>query len=1326
LFDGVRVPSLDTFADRFRIEQEAGAGGMGTIYRAIDLHTNERIALKVLQRSEGRSAERFNQEAALLAELAHPAVVRYVDHGVTAAGEAYLAMEWLEGETLEERLLKGNVTLMETVRLGRRVLEGLAVAHRKGIIHRDIKPSNLFLPGGDLSQVKVLDFGIARRMFEAKRITLAGSTLGTPMYMSPEQARGSPTIDARSDLFSLGCVLFECASGKPPFTAETPVAVLAKICLEDIDVRDRFRDAPTPFVSLINRLLAKDPNKRARGAAEMAGEFAGVIDLLISLGYEKNEADELLRRAPTPILTSSEQRVLSAILVSRPRSITASISITSESMRAMQPPGSSMHTWDLPGAAEGNTLDVFDETGFADIQAAIEPFGARVDRFLGGSMVITLVGRGAPTDQATQVARCALKLKAMLPRAALAVSTGRAELGRDLPMGEVIDYAARLMTGEKGGSICLDGHTAGLLESRFEVSAREGTEKKYLLFEKGVKEAPRTVLGKEMPCVGRDREIGTLEALFDECTGEPTARVVVVTSPAGGGKSRVRHEFLERIQSRGEAFEFLVGRGDSLRAGAPFALLGPALCASAGIAGGEPLNIQQKRLFAHLSRHVSAEAQKRVVAFLGEIAGVQFPDEYLPALAAARQDPRLMADQIMAAWLDWLEVECSTNPVLLVLEDLHWGDAPSVQLVDAALRTLRDRPLMVVAFARPEVDERFTGLWADRDVQRIALAPLTSKACQKLARHVLGSISAEKAAWIVERADGNPFYLEELLRAVASGADLRGGNIPATVIGMVQARFDALGTEAKRVLRAAAVFGETFRAAGVRALVGDQEGNVDEWLDILVQREVVFPRQAADAREYVFRHALVRDAAYEMLTAQDCRLGHRLAGEYLEQAGERAAIVLVEHFERAAELERAAHWSRFAAAQALDANDLAAVIERVERGIRCGARGEILGGLRYTESQARFFRGEFDEAETAAREAVALVPGVLRLQAKSELIAALGQQTKFAEVEREATEVRAQAPVEEARSAWLACLLRAAGYLLPAGRYELSQELLDEVEQQRDALEPLRRVRLANLKALVDVHHGHIARALAGFEAALATCEPLGDARASIEMLTNLGMALGELGVLADAEQRLSSALANAERMGLNFIMSCILLNLSQVRAYLGRLDEARAAGERAVAIAREQSDRRIGGCSEIYLSRIALLAARPLDAESLARSALETLAGISPLVPSALASLAVALLAQGRRDEALAAAARAHSLLEAAGSVEDGEAFIRLAYAECLLAAGSLAPAAATLHTAARRLEDRAASIEKPEWRAAFLHLPDHARTLSLAQSHLPAIRVA
>src|SRR5204863_9763857 len=164
-----------------------------------------------------------------------------------------------------------------------------------------------------------------------------------------------------------------------------------------------------------------------------------------------------------------------------------------------------------------------------------------------------------------------------------------------------------------------------------------------LLFEKGLKEAPRTVLGKDIPCVGRDREIATLMSLWEEASGEPVARAVLVTAAAGAGKSRVRHELLDRLQSReAEAFQYLIGRGDSVRAGAPFAVLGPALRAAAGLVGGEPPEVQQKRLLAHVERHIAAPAARRVAAFLGEIADVPFPDDDLPPLRAARQDPRLM------------------------------------------------------------------------------------------------------------------------------------------------------------------------------------------------------------------------------------------------------------------------------------------------------------------------------------------------------------------------------------------------------------------------------------------------------------------------------------------------------------------------------------------------------------------------------------------------------------------------------------------------------------------------------------------------------------
>src|SRR5579859_2861743 len=151
----------EVIAERFEIEQAAGAGGMGTVYRARDRRTGSAVAVKVL-RTEGTRDERFLREARLLAEVKHPRIVRYVSHGETPSGEPYLAMEWLEGEELASRLSRGGLTVGESILVLRRAAEGLASAHSRGLVHRDIKPSNLFLPAGDLDRLKLLDFGVAR------------------------------------------------------------------------------------------------------------------------------------------------------------------------------------------------------------------------------------------------------------------------------------------------------------------------------------------------------------------------------------------------------------------------------------------------------------------------------------------------------------------------------------------------------------------------------------------------------------------------------------------------------------------------------------------------------------------------------------------------------------------------------------------------------------------------------------------------------------------------------------------------------------------------------------------------------------------------------------------------------------------------------------------------------------------------------------------------------------------------------------------------------------------------------------------------------------
>ena len=200
---------------------------------------------------------------------------------------------------------------------------------------------------------------------------------------------------------------------------------------------------------------------------------------------------------------------------------------------------------------------------------------------------------------------------------------------------------------------------------------------------------------------------------------------------------------------------------------------------------------------------------------------------------------------------------------------------------------------------------------------------------------------------LVERADGNAFYLEELIRAAAAG---RADALPDSVLAMVQARLDAEGADGKRVLRAASVFGERFSRAGVAALLGGAAGIDDGrrrrssgWRRTSSSRAPRRPLRQGDV-ELAFAHALVREAAYAMLTDEDRALGHRLAGDWLEQAGAADAMVLAEHFRRGGEPARAVRWYERAAEQALDANDLVAAIERAELGIAGGAAGELAGG----------------------------------------------------------------------------------------------------------------------------------------------------------------------------------------------------------------------------------------------------------------------------------------------------------------------------------------------------------------------------------------------
>jgi serine/threonine-protein kinase len=298
-----------TLAGRYTVERELGRGGMATVYLARDLRHDRPVAVKVLHPELAASLgpERFQREIRLAARLQHPHILSVHDSG-EAAGDAstptvlWFAMPFVEGESLRDRLTRERQLPIEDVlRIGREAADALEYAHRHDIVHRDIKPENILLSG---DHALVADFGIARAIAGQmdSKLTETGTTLGTPAYMSPEQAAGERVIDHRSDIYSLGCVLYEALAGEPPFTGPTAQAVIARRFTETPrPLREVRETVPANVERAVAKALAKSPADRFGSAAEFARALAG--------GQSGSQTTEPLPAAPAP-LTSDRATIV--------------------------------------------------------------------------------------------------------------------------------------------------------------------------------------------------------------------------------------------------------------------------------------------------------------------------------------------------------------------------------------------------------------------------------------------------------------------------------------------------------------------------------------------------------------------------------------------------------------------------------------------------------------------------------------------------------------------------------------------------------------------------------------------------------------------------------------------------------------------------------------------------------------------------------------------------------------------------------------------------------------------------------------------------------
>lgn len=1271
------------FVGRFLIEQHAQSGGMGQIYRARDIQTGKLVALKVLRENASTQfVQRLLLEAQTLSELHHPGIVSYVAHGIGDHGGAYLAMDWLDGEDLTVRIARQPLSCNELFLLLHRVGSALSVAHRAHVLHRDIKPGNLFLRGGQLDGVTLIDFGLTRHMYSSQSLTETGAVIGTPEYMSPEQVRGDHDIGPSSDIFSLGCVAFECLTGSPPFQHEHVAAILAKILFEDLPAfRFALPQVPAPLSLLLERMLHKDVAQRIASATALLSDLESITEWREGIPYLTQESTFA---SPHP---RSEEQLFISLVMAQPRV--------------------------LPSASSAPVVD-------PELRMQhLTELGLPVKRMIDGSLIAHFAKQGEPTEQATHAVRCALLLARHCPDCLVGIASGQAELSAGEVVGTVVSRisdmllaARKLTTQPLEPAAFIDDTTARLVDEYFSIVPMGSSVCLVSRRAELQTDQTRRLLGVPTACVGRERELQLLESMIVDCHENGVASALLVIAPPGMGKSRLRHEFVRRVQSTRPEVMILSGRGDPMSAGVSYGLITQALRGFFGLQDSDDEALSRRKIHSALRLHAPTEDHHDLLPFLAELCKVPVPSTLL--LHNARLDPRVMTDLIEQAFVRLLQLLTKRYTVLLLLEDLHFGDSLTCKLVDCALRSLASQPILVLALARPEVEELFPKIWAERARQMLRLGPLSKKASELLVHQVLGArLTAATVSRIIERAAGNTLFLEELLRAIVDG---KGDELPDTILAVLQARIMKLPIDQRRVLRAASVLGDTFWPSGIWQVCG-RDRTLDQTIEILhrLQEAELIDRhrqsRLSSEAEFRFRHDLLRQAAYEMFTTEARQVAHHDAARYLESVGGQDGAVLGEHYQRGGERERAAaHYLR-AAEKAFEEANLDHVLRCASHGLECASDPEQRGAFLSLQSASWFWRNELVSAYPAAMSALDSLPKGSQLWqcALSTAItcaAALGRVRTVSELASLSGSVQIS---DQLRNPFLKTLSVVITILSTVGERALAQKLLSQQQQlaaQVDGSDLFAQAWLSFGRARFDAAlSSNLEVTVTAFQVAIDAFVRIGNRRMAAIAHSDLGIHLARIGQFAEAERWFREGQKTAEQLGEPITETWIAAQFALLLAERDHPQAHREAEAMAKRILSSSTGQTLyAGLALAALSALSLRTQRVALAEDFARKALDALRPQRASAPIGYVALGRVLAATHRQREALTLVREGIAQLDSLGGPCASELPLRLLLADLLAQSPDSQAAQAAQQTLDRHLQQRLASLSQPGLRAAFL----------------------
>lgn len=960
----------DELAGRYRILRSVAVGGMGRIYQAKDVQEGRLVAIKVLSlpAADRVLAERFEREARILESVSSPHVVRSFGRGTTVEGQHFLVLEWLEGLDLEHRMKKAPPLDLETTfAVGRGALRGLAAIHATGVVHRDIKPGNIFLTeeGAPPASVKLLDFGVSKTLEDEVigdaplALTVAGMVLGTPFYMSPEQAQGKERIDHRADLFSLASVLYECVSGRRPFDGNSAMALLVRIASETPpSVRELDPSLPIALEAFFERALARAPEDRFQSAADMESALERLEDggpeILPPFGDAS--ALEVTERMP--------EGVPPHVVEPASRSSYAPLPTLRTSLPAETGPGE--RRWVTTLLLDLSQIGAQRRLAWAVFQRAVHAHGGEAHPLRGGLAIGLFGGAEGSGDEPRRALLAALALFGLdlsstpesgLPLRSLraSLSTGALERRSSTHVsGEALDAAAELLSFAEPGELIADAET--LEAAELGVSTRTRARSAFVVT--GRARSAAETGRRALPFVGRQLELEALERAFERARDQRRPELAVVVGLPGLGKSRLREELRRRLAPKAPGGSMIYGQAEPSGRSNPLSLFADAMRRRGSIMGNEAASTLVAKLGRLIPREVGPVERDQALSGLARLVGAHLPDLYATTAPAevsrGSSEDRAAGRRARLALQDVLTAYAANAPTVLLLEDAHLADDLSLELIRDLLTAETRVPLYVVLFGRPELmahgREILAGVPAERRTE-VSLEPLGAPEIEAIASAWLGErLNPRFAGLLYERTGGNPYYLEETLRAVDdrrapearswSALEARLLTVPRGVRAMAQARVDRLPAELREVLKRASVFGASFWGEGLGAL------GVESWpaeLATLAEEGLIEPRATSRylvAREYGFRSGLLRDVVYEMLLDHERIALHRLAAAWLVETGESDPIVLAQHLVPAREPERAAWALLEAAERTLSLGDFEAAEDLAERGLAIASPGE--------------------------------------------------------------------------------------------------------------------------------------------------------------------------------------------------------------------------------------------------------------------------------------------------------------------------------------------------------------------------------------------------